>query len=156
MRSNLRILAATATALICSAPVFADDIDGWCAEYICDAQQGIHKLVIRKDNDKVKIHVYATGLPSDVDWGEADAEVYHSQPGSLPSFIAHYLQPNTETMIVIVPNTGGNPSKPGGIVQVSSYVKSAKGAPQIWTSCNFKSPWWGKAKTFRYRHEYNG
>ena len=145
MRLNLSVLAVTAAALICcSIPALADEIDGWCAEYIGDSSPGIHKLEIRKEKDKVKIRAYATGFPSDVDWGEADAEVYHTEPHSLPSLIAHFTQPSTETMIVIVPNTGGVPSKPGGLIRVSTYVKSAEGAPQKWECCDFRSPGWGK------------
>ncbi len=138
MGLNLTVLAATVAALTFSVPVLADEIDGWCAEYRSDAHDGVHKLIITRDKDKVKVHAYAVGFPSDIDWGEATAEVYHAEH-DLPSVVAHFTGEKTETMIVIVPNTGGNPVKPGGLIRVSTYVKSPDGQPQKWSCSDFRS-----------------
>ncbi len=93
--------------LVFLVSVSAEAMDNWCTTYASNVKGYLHKITIRRDGDKVKIHAIGTGFPDDIDWGESTADVYSDENGSLPRFIFHFSVGTTKSMLVVSPNTGG-------------------------------------------------
>ncbi len=109
-----------------SLSAYADTVDNWCSSYTTQEKRGLHKITIRKDGDKLKIHAIGNGFPDDIDWGESTAEVYPAEtPGQLPRFIAHYSVGPARTMLIVRPYSGGNGPHSGGVVECESYAQKA-------------------------------
>jgi hypothetical protein len=120
---------------------YADSVDGWCANYISDSQQGLHRITIHRDHADVKIHVVATGFPDDLDWGDSIAEVYPSKDAGSPMhFIARFKIGDNNAEVVISPNTGGATAQAGGLIGMETYIKNSKGTPISYFGANFRTP----------------
>jgi hypothetical protein len=132
-------LAFAFNALVLTLPANADAVDNWCTTYVSDYKGHLHRVTIRKDADKVKIHVFGSGFPDDIDWGESTAEVYPDEGGHLPRFIAHFSIGTTKSMLVVAPNSGGGVPHEGGLIGCYVYLKTTDGKPQRYTGQNLKT-----------------
>ncbi len=82
-------LACNSLALPPSAN--ADAVDNWCTTYVSTYKGHLHRITIRKDDDKVKIRTFGTGFPDAIDWGESAAEVYADEADTFPDS-SHTIQ----------------------------------------------------------------
>lgn len=117
----------------------ADAVDNWCTAYVSEYKGHLHRITIRKDDDKVKIHTFGTGFPDAIDWGESVAEVYADEGGHLPRFIAHYSVGTTRSMLVVSPNSGGGAPHEGGTIICDVYMKTTDGKPLRYTGQNLRT-----------------
>jgi len=135
----LLTLAFVFNALALPPSANADAVDNWCTTYVSTYKGHLHKIAIRKDDNKVKIHAFGTGFPDPIDWGESVAEVYSDEGGHLPRFIAHHSVGTTKSMLVVSPNSGGGAPHEGGSIVCDVYMKTADGKPQRYTGQNLNT-----------------
>lgn len=138
-RWKLVALSFAINLLISQLAANADAVDNWCTTYASTYKGHLHKITIRKDDGKVKIHAFGTGFPDPIDWGESTAEVYSDEGDRLPRFIAHFSVGRTNSMLVVAPNSGGGAPHEGGSIVCDVYMKTAEGKPQRYTGQNLNT-----------------